>query len=308
MNIAIIGRTEILLDTAEKLHDAGHKIPLVITAKEALEYKATRNDYKNFAHKIDAEYISTASISSDEVKQLFTKIASLDLGVSMNYSGIIPQNIIEYFSIGILNAHGGDLPKYRGNACQAWAILNGEDYIGLCIHKMIGGELDSGDIIARSYFPIDINTKITAFNNWWEDEIPKLFAYAVNELNDDPEFILEKQSKDAADVLRCYPRKPEDGRIDWNTSNTDILRLVNASNKPYSGAFCEFEGDKMTLWDAEIAPDENFVAVPGQVTKIGNGFVEVATGEGKLTVNRIEYKDSVQTPDKIFSSIRQRLK
>ena len=29
-------------------------------------------------------------------------------------------------TVGILNAHGGDLSKYRGNACQAWAILNGE--------------------------------------------------------------------------------------------------------------------------------------------------------------------------------------
>ena len=41
MKIAIIGRTEILLETAELLLKQGYSIPLVITAKEAPEYKKT---------------------------------------------------------------------------------------------------------------------------------------------------------------------------------------------------------------------------------------------------------------------------
>ena len=77
--------------------------------------------------------------------------------------------------MGILNAHGGDLPRYRGNACQAWAILNGEEKIGLCIHKMIGGELDSGNIIAKEFLKIDINTKVTQVWGWMSTSIPKLF-------------------------------------------------------------------------------------------------------------------------------------
>ena len=36
------------------------------------------------------------------------------------------QSTIDLFPLGIL-IHGGDLPKYRGNACQAWAIINGEE-------------------------------------------------------------------------------------------------------------------------------------------------------------------------------------
>ena len=37
------------------------------------------------------------------------------------------EEVIDFFELGILNAHGGDLPRYRGNACQAWAIINGEE-------------------------------------------------------------------------------------------------------------------------------------------------------------------------------------
>ena len=54
--------------------------------------------------------------------------------------------------------------------------------IGLCIHKMIGGELDSGDIIKRAYLDIDITTKIGECYKWMEDTIPKLFLNAVKEL------------------------------------------------------------------------------------------------------------------------------
>jgi methionyl-tRNA formyltransferase len=41
-----------------------------------------------------------------------------------------------------------------------WAILNGEDRIGLCIKRMVGSELDSGDIIARDYVAIEHSTKV----------------------------------------------------------------------------------------------------------------------------------------------------
>ena len=48
------------------------------------------------------------------------------------------NKVISIFTLGILNAHGGDLPRYRGNACQAWAIINGEEktYVGYSLKKI----------------------------------------------------------------------------------------------------------------------------------------------------------------------------
>ena len=54
--------------------------------------------------------------------------------------------------LSILNAHGGTLPRYQSNACQAWAILNSEERAGLYIHKMMSAELDCGDIVARDCY------------------------------------------------------------------------------------------------------------------------------------------------------------
>ena len=173
---------------------------------------------------------------------------------------------------------------------------------------MIGGKLDSGDIIAREYLAIDHTTKVTAVWQWMESRTPELMLKALQKLSANPEYALEKQSKDPTDALRCYPRKPGDGRIDWRKPAIDVLRLINACNKPYAGAFCVFEGEKLIIWDAEVLNDgEVFCAVPGQVTNIGEGFVEVACGKEKLRILSVEYNNRISCLSTLVKSIRQRL-
>ena len=306
MRIAIIGRTEILYETAFLLRDQGHEIALIVTAKEAPEYTKTSEDFRTLADSCGIPYIFTPRI--DEAIDVIRSLPAIDIGVSLNYSGIIPQSVIELFPLGILNAHGGDLPRYRGNACQAWAILNGESRIGLCIHRMIGDELDSGDIIVKNQLLIQHTTKVTDAWAWMNQRIPDMFLNAVNCLAQDPGYILEAQSKNPDDALRCYPRRPEDGRIDWYKISLQVLRLINASNKPYSGAYCKFENKKMVIWDAEIVEqNENICAVPGQVTKVGEGYIEVACQEGKLLLKIVEIDGEIDAPTKWIQSTRKRL-
>lgn len=305
MRIAIIGRTEILYDTAQFLRTSGHEIVCILTAKEAPEYTRTAKDFRTLAEAWQISFAQGAKIAEFTD---FLREARADIAVSMNYTSVLPQSVISYFPLGVLNAHGGDLPRYRGNACQAWAILNGETRIGLCIHKMIGGELDSGDIVARDFLTTDHRTKVTRVWQWMTERTPLLMLEAVESLARDPAYVMEHQSKDPKDVLRCYPRRPEDGRIDWSKPAIAVLRLINACSKPYAGAFCEFEGEKMLIWDAElIEGDENFCAVPGQVTAIGSNFIEVACGVGKLRVFSVEINSLVRTPESVIQSIRKRL-
>lgn len=306
MRVAIIGRTEILYNAAVKLKQAGHAVSCILTAKEAPEYTRTAADFKELAEQWNIPFAQGSRIV--EHTDLL-KASQSDIAVSVNYTGIVPQEVIDLFPLGILNTHSGDLPRYRGNACQAWAILNGENRIGLCIHRMIGDELDSGDIIARDFLPIDLTTKVTQAWNWMIERSPDLMLDAVERLAYDPQYLLEHQSTNSADALRCYPRRPEDGRIDWNRTAVDILRLVNASAKPYAGAFCVFQDQSMIVWDACISPtsDERFLAIPGQVTEIGEGYVDVACGEGKLRLLQIEVLGVVCHPSSCVKSLRERL-
>jgi methionyl-tRNA formyltransferase len=173
---------------------------------------------------------------------------------------------------------------------------------------MIGGELDSGDIIARDYMAIDIHTKVAAVLDWMAHSTPQLMVDAVNRLGSDPLYVLQRQSKDSKDAVRCYPRRPEDGRIDWRRSSLEVLRLVNACNRPYAGAFCQLDDERVVIWDAELLDDgEIFCAVPGQVTRITQGYVDVACGSGKLRVKEIEIDGQVMTPADRIASLRMRL-
>jgi methionyl-tRNA formyltransferase len=305
MKVAIIGRTEILYETIELLRSKNHEVVCILTAKEAPEYERTALDFKELAQNLKIPFALGSKISDFHE---FLKAVNADISISINYSGIIPQSVINLFPLGILNAHGGDLPRYRGNACQAWAILNGEERVGLCIHKMIGGELDSGDIITREYLPIDSQTKVTRIMEWMAARIPSLMLESLELLSGEPSYFIERQSQNPKDALRCYPRRPEDGRIQWSNLSVDILRLINASNKPYAGAFCQYEGKKVLIWDAELVDDdEEHCAVPGQVTKIGDDFVEVACAGGKLRLLELEIDGAVMVPNMIIKSIRKRL-
>ncbi len=307
MKVAIIGRTEILYETARHLIEEEHEVVVIITALEASEYTKSSEDFKRFAQELSIPFMHTAHIVD-----AFHLLQSLhaDIGVSINYPGVIPQKVIDIFPFGILNAHGGDLPRYRGNACQAWAILNGEEKIGLCIHKMVGEELDSGDIIVRDYYSLTQGSTITEVHEWMSTRIPDLFMDALDLLESDPSYILEKQSVNPKNALRCYPRKPEDGAINWQKDALEIMRLINASTTPYAGAFTYLKGEKIRIWKARLGELPcPCCFVPGQVLwKNADGSIAVGTGNsGVLLVDIVQQKSCPSVPAiEIVSSLRDR--
>jgi len=311
MKFIILGRTEVLLDSAKALIADGHKLIGVISCRAAIEYSVGEDDFEIFAKDQGVPFLSTQKINSQSSIDFTKNLGEVDIAVSVNWISVVGSEFIELFPNGVLNAHGGDLPRYRGNACQAWAIINRERKIGLCIHKMVAGELDSGDIISRSYFNITIETRIGDVYDWMNIQIPKLFAIAVSNIQNDSEYVLEIQSKDPKDALRCYPRKPEDGKIDWNASAEEIVRLVNASSEPFEGAFClDQEGAVLRIWSAAVFDDqENWCGVPGQVVRIcEDKSIIMITGEGKIRINEIEIDSKRCKPGEIIKSIRTRLK
>ncbi len=310
MRIGIIGRTRWLLESAQALRRSGHEIAFVITAKAAEDYDVKEADFENYAREVDCPFLLTQNVNRSEVVSWMAGQGAVDLAVSINFTGIVGGKVIRLFRHGVLNAHGGDLPRYRGNACQAWALINGEDRIGLCVHRMVANELDSGDILARDYLKVDADTRIGEVYEWMNGAMPVLMDEAVARLEADPLWKLEVQSKDPADVLRCYPRMPGDGKLSWTRPRLELLRLINASSEPYSGAFSFLGSDRVILWRAELPPEEKrcWLGVPGQITEIHreNGWIEVLCHDGKLRITEIERGGKRQPPAEVIRSIRTR--
>ncbi len=311
VRFALIGRSEWLFDAGKSLLGRGHELALVVTAREAPEYRVKEADFKELAASCGCPFLHTGAINSPASLRFIEGAAPIDIGISINYPGILSQEVLDKFPHGVLNAHGGDLPRYRGNACQAWAILNGETHIGLCVHRMLGGELDSGDILARVRLPLLEATRIGEVQAWMAVEIPSLMVLALERLEANPEFTLETQSTSPIPPLRCYPRRPEDGRIDWASPALHLVRLVNASSEPYPGAWCLLEGEPFVVWRAECLEDgEQFCAIPGQVASYNGatGSLAVCTGEGKLLILEATYRGTrTGRPGDLVSSMRSRL-
>lgn len=78
----------------------------------------------------------------------FRQIPEADLGVVAAYGKIIPQEVIEKFSYGILNIHPSLLPQYRGPSPVRSAVAAGETTTGVTIIEM-DAEVDHGPIVSQ---------------------------------------------------------------------------------------------------------------------------------------------------------------
>ncbi len=305
MRVALLGRSDVLFEVANALQASAHEITSIVTAREAPEYKWTSSDFADLASQLNVPF-GTGVTALDYVEIL--RRGEPEIVVSANFPVLVPQGVIDSFPHGILNIHGGDLPRYRGNACQAWAILRGESRIGLSIHKMEGAQLDSGPIIAKAFLSIDQDTSITEVHSWLLATAPQLLLESLARLEDNPDYCLEDQYKSTFTPLRCFPRRPEDGRIRWAQSSLEVHRLVKASARPYRGAF-SYSGDvEVTIWDSQITNwKEDFLAIPGQVMDISENSITVACGEGALRVVewQVSGESTLNTP--FLRSIRDRL-
>lgn len=299
MRIAVIGRTQMLYHAAVALAEAGHTIPLIVTAPAAPEYRKNEKDFEQLATRLKACYVLATSLRHADVGSAMN---GLDIGVSVNWISLIGREHLDRFRIGILNAHMGDLPRYRGNACPNWAILNGEKEVTVSVHLMEETGVDCGRVITQAKYPLSDNAYIGDIYDWAETSVPSLFRDAVGILEKDPTFKIKYAEAGDPDSLRCYPRIPEDSRIDWTRAAIDIHRLIRASSEPFPGAFCSVDrGEKMVIWRAEIVDDgEKYCAVPGQIASVTERSFTVITGKGRLNVTRWDSPVAIR-------SIRQRL-
>ncbi len=299
MKFAAIGRTAMLYNAIVTLSKNGHNITAIITTKSSPEYTKRESDFRLLAKKVHAPFFLTGRLNSPEIVKAIKGSA---LAVSVNWTSIFTQEQIDCFKIGILNAHMGDLPKYRGNACPNWAILNGEKEVVISIHLVESGTLDCGRVIIQDRLPISRATYISDVYVWAENAIPNLFVKALSALQRDPAYTLKYADMNSRESFRCYPRRPEDSKIEWMSSAEKIHRLIRASSRPFNGAYGFVNKKRITIWKAELCDDnEHYAAIPGQICEVGPHYFIVIAGEGKLKITEWECAVKIKT-------IRQRLR
>ena len=81
MRVAIIGRSEMLYDTATHLHNIGYEIALIVSSKEALEYKKKVVDFELLAQNLGVAFIETAHIT--KILPILNSQKKIDIAVSV---------------------------------------------------------------------------------------------------------------------------------------------------------------------------------------------------------------------------------
>jgi methionyl-tRNA formyltransferase len=205
-----------------------------------------------------------------------------DLILSVYYRHMIPEAILALAPLGAFNMHGSLLPKYRGRAPVNWAVLHGEPRIGMTLHRMVK-RADAGDIVDQE--GVDIGPDDTA-----EQAFRKVLPCATAVLDRQLDALLAGAAvatpQNEAEANYYGGRTPEDGRIDWSASAATIHNLVRAVTDPYPGAFSDFSGARLMVWQTRAL--DGPWGMPGEILSL-EPFI-VATGEGALQLLRTEWR------------------
>jgi methionyl-tRNA formyltransferase len=313
MRVLVLGRAEILYEVMRAVTPR-HQIVGLITAPSRPEYLRTETDYETFATSVGAPFVLTNRLDTPEVEAML-QTAEADVAISVNWVSIVHAPFISRFRFGVINAHFGDLPRYRGNAVTNWALLAGESEIALTIHEMSAGELDAGPILSQSRMPVSSKTTIADVNAFAANVVPRLFSDVLDSLADGT---LRPQPQEQSGVIpfRCYPRLPSDSIIHWTDSAVAIDRLVRASTHPYSGAYTIWLHDgvhpqRLTVWESRVVAARTAdIGSPGHVIQNDreSGESWVLTGCGILALKRVQLDEEPEfLPGLQWRSIRMRL-
>jgi len=186
--------------------------------------------------------------------------------------------------------HDSLLPRYRGFAPLANALINEEKEVGVTA-LYATNEYDRGPIIGQSKlrleYPIKISSAIDLISNCYVELVLGIF-HKIN-LNEH----IEANPQNEENATYSLWRDEEDYRIDWRKSSKEIQRFIDALGDPYLGASTYVKDKKIRIYDVSIVPDVNLENRDvGKVVFMEKGKPIVVCGKGLLKIENARSDDS----------------
>ncbi|MGP8161576.1 MAG: methionyl-tRNA formyltransferase [Candidatus Dormibacteria bacterium] len=206
-----------------------------------------------------------------------------DVLVVAAYGQIVPRTLLAGHRFGGVNVHASLLPRWRGAAPIARAILAGDPITGVCIMRMEAG-LDTGPVYARR--EVAIGAEATAAG------LTETLAIAGAE-----ELVavlagLERGSAVATPqpeegVTYAARLTREDGLLDWSVrSAEEVDRMVRALD-PWPGVAADLARVVVRVLAGRPAPGDE-TATAGTVIRTEGESAVVATAAGGYRVDMVQ--------------------
>ncbi|HKM85141.1 MAG TPA: methionyl-tRNA formyltransferase [Terriglobales bacterium] len=287
MILVFCGTPSFAVPTLEKLVEAGHSVPLVVTQPDRPRGRGMEvavSPVKDAATRLGIAVVQPVTIKNNaEFRDQLRAIrpdAGIDAIIVVGYGRIIPQWMIDLPRIGNLNLHASLLPKYRGAAPIQWAIANGESVTGVTTMRIDAG-LDTGDILMQRESPIGPEDTAETLG-------PKLASIGADLMIETLRGLENGQVRptpqDHSQATLAPILKKEDGRMDFARSARDLFNRLRGF-QPWPGAFTIFKGKALQVHRAQ--PVQHAVRLtPGQIAVEGTRLL-IGCGTG-TTLELIE--------------------
>ncbi|MGP3930577.1 methionyl-tRNA formyltransferase [Nonomuraea sp. KM88] len=277
MRVAMFGYQTWGHRTLQALLESGHDVVLAVThprSEHAYE-KIWDDSVAGLAAGHGVPVLLRARPDDELVTAL--KEAEPDIIVANNWRTWIPPEIFGLPRHGTLNVHDSLLPAYAGFSPLIWALINGEEEVGVTAHLM-DGELDAGDIVLQRAVRVGPSDTAT-------DLFHRTVAL-IGPIVRDALALIESGraapvAQDRSKASFFHKRSVEDSRIVWTWPAEDIERLVRAQSDPYPNAFTFYRGERIRVLRASVSKGL-YGGTPGRVfIREGDGVVIVAGPEAR---------------------------
>jgi methionyl-tRNA formyltransferase len=209
-----------------------------------------------------------------------------DVAVVAAFGQILPKSVLDVPVHGSINVHGSVLPRYRGAAPIAWAIMRGETETGITTFQMDPG-MDTGDMLLIEATPIGPEETAGELSARLADIGARLLLRTLEGLD-----TLPRIPQDHAKATLAPRLKKEDGWLRPAEPARDLVNRVRGCN-PWPGAALITPAGRLLVWRATVvaapvvtAPPGTLVATPSTLSPEGRGQGEgtlaIATGDGLL--------------------------
>jgi methionyl-tRNA formyltransferase len=212
------------------LKAAGHEIQLVITPPDRPAnrgMKLSAPPVKVAAQALGLDVYQPKRIrDSDAVTRL--RRLKPDLLVVVAYGQIIPESVLSIPTLGAINVHASLLPRHRGAAPVAHAILAGDAQTGVTIMRM-DEKLDHGPMLAARATEIGAHEDARGLTSRLAELGAQLLVETLERIGEIKE--VEQEHAKATIAPRL---SREDGELEWDLGAPEIDRRVRAL-QPWPG-------------------------------------------------------------------------
>jgi methionyl-tRNA formyltransferase len=275
MRIVFMGTPDFAVPTLAAVLAAGHEVAAVYTRapQPAGRGKRERKSPVHLAaERAGLSVLTPRSLRDEPARQAFAGHEA-DVAVVVAYGLILPRAVLEAPRSGCLNLHASALPRWRGAAPIARAIMAGDAVTAATVMRMDEG-LDTGPVCLAEQVPIGADTTAGELHDVLAERGARLMVQALAEIERGA--LVCRPQPDAGATYAAKIDKDETG-IDFARPASEVHNHVRGL-APVPGAWFAVGGaaERIKVLRTRLAPGSG---APGTVL---DSAPTVACGEGAV--------------------------